>query len=186
MRSYTETYWRLIEKFRQVPGGTEEHHVFPNWLSHDEKETVLVNQKQHACLHYLIWKHEKTKEAASAFIAVATSWKRSAGPWDQYVTSYNLIQEVGSWSTQGMKRLKNPNWQKAQYDHPDYEFRRKRGISTVSKQLANGTPAASKKWVITNPIGEVIEVYNLASCLRDLGLKHKTQLIRQGYTLEKS
>ena len=84
-----------------------------------------------------------------------------------------------------MKRPLNPDWKKAQYDHPLYKVRRKTGLSTVTKQLENDTPAASKTWLIVNPLGEEITVYNLAKCLRDLGLKNKTQLIRQGYTLQK-
>lgn len=180
-----ETYWKLIEVFRQKPGGTEEHHVYPSWLCHDDKEIIFVSQKQHACLHYLIWRSEKTKEAASAFIAVAASWRRSAGPWDQHVTSYNLIQEVGSWSTQDMRRPRNPDWQKADYDHPLYEMRKVKGVRTVTKQLEEGRPAAAKKWVITNPLSETFEVYNLASVLKDLGLSGKKKLISQGYTLEK-
>ena len=181
-----DTYWRLIDRFRQAPGGIEGHHVYPRWLSHDDEEIVFVSQSQHACLHYLIWAHEKTKESASAFNAVATSWKRTKpSPDDLYVVNYRLIEEVGAWSTRQMKRPRNPDWQKANYDHPSYEVRRKHGVNTVTQQLAQGTPAAAKKWVITNPLGEQFEVYNLASVLRDLSLPDKTKLIRQGYSLEK-
>jgi hypothetical protein len=184
--SVCKTYWSLVDRFKHQPGGIEGHHVYPRWLDDENQEMVFVSQRQHACLHYLIWLHEQTKEAAAAFIAVAVSWKRSPLPdQDQYVTSYTLIQKVGAWSTRSMKRPLNPDWQKAQYDHPLYKVRRSKGIKTVSQQLENGTPAASKYWKVTNPLGEVIVVYNLAKCLRDLGLKDKNQMIRQGYTLEK-
>jgi hypothetical protein len=185
-RNLCDTYWRLIERYRRKPGGTEGHHVYPQWLSHDSEEVIFVSQSQHACLHYLIWMHEQTKESASAFIAVAVSWKRSKiSPDDLHVVSYRLIEQVGAWSTREMKRPLNPDWQKAQYDHPQYEMRKVKGIKTVTQQLAEGTPAAAKRWVITNPLGETFEVYNLACVLRDLGLPDKTKLIRQGYTLEK-
>ncbi len=160
--------------------------MYPRWLGHDDEEIIFVSQSQHACLHYIIWAYEKTKESAAAFNAVATSWKRSKlSPDDLHVVNYRLIEEVGAWSTLSMKRPKNPDWRRADYDHPLYKVRRKNGLTTVSKQLESNTPAAAKKWVITNPIGETFEVYNLASVLRDLGLPNKVKLIRQGYTLEK-
>ncbi len=185
-KNLCETYWRLVDRFRQTPGGIEGHHVYPRWLHHSDEEVIFVSQSQHACLHYLIWSHEKTKESAAAFNAAATSWRRVKPSLDDlYVVNYNLIEEVGAWSTQSMKRPKNLDWQKADCDHPLYAIRRKKGLKTVAQQLADGTPAAARKWVITNPLGEQFEVYNLASVLRDLGVSNKTKLTRQGYSLEK-
>jgi hypothetical protein len=181
MRSYCETYWKLVDRFRKNPGGTEEHHVYPKWLSHENQEIIYVSQKQHACLHYLIWLHEKTKESASAFNAVACSWQRPAYRQEKYSVNYKLITQVGAWSARNMKRPADPDWRKADYDSPFYEKRRKNGLNTVRKQLAEGTPARAMTWIITDNNGNEFIVYNRAEFLRSIGLQHPKQLKRIGY-----
>lgn len=181
MRDYCKTYWHLIDKFKKKPGGTEKHHVYPSWLGHPDEKVVLVNQTQHACLHYLIWLHEQTKESAAAFNAAACSWKRPAYRQKLRSVSYKLIREVGAWSVRDMKRPSNPDWQKADYDHPLYEVRRKNGLTTVRKQLAEGTPARAKTWIIKDDQGKEFVVYNRAEFLRSIGLKHPKQLKQIGY-----
>jgi len=182
MQDYCTTYWKLIDRFRKSPGGTEKHHVYPSWIGHDNEEVVFVSQKQHACLHYLIWLNEQTKESASAFNAAACSWRRPAYRQEKYSVNYNLIKQVAAWSTRGMKRPANPDWQKADYEHPHYEMRRKKGLTTVRKQLAEGTPARAKTWIITDNEGKEFVVYNRAEFLRSMGLRHPKQLKQIGYS----
>ena len=80
-----------------------------------------------------------------------------------------------------MKRPTNPDWKKADYDSPLYEERRKRGLTTVRKQLAEGTPARAKTWIITDNEGKEFTVYNRAEFLRNIGLQHPKQLKQIGY-----
>ena len=181
MRSYSETYWKLIERFRRNPGGTEKHHIYPSWLGHTDTEIIYVTQRQHACLHYLIWLHEKTKESASAFNAAACSWQRPAYRQEKHSVNYKLIKQVGAWSVQKMKRPSNPDWKKADYDSPLYEARRKKGLTTNRRQLAEGTPARAMTWIITDDKGNEFIVYNRAEFLRGLGLRHPKQLKQIGY-----
>ena len=181
MRDYCTTYWKLVEKFKQTPGGTEKHHIYPSWIGHSNEEVVMVSQAQHACLHYLIWLHEQSKESSAAFIAAACSWQRPAHRQEHYSVNYKLIKQVGAWSVRNMKRPANPDWQKADYDHHLYEVRRKKGLTTVRKQLAEGTPARAKTWIITDDHDREFIVYNRAEFLRSIGLRHPKQLKQIGY-----
>ena len=195
MRDYCTTYWKLIEKFKKNPGGTEKHHVYPKWLGHQNEEVVYVNQTQHACLHYLIWLEHPTHPAASAFLAAATGWRRGVYNFSQVskklitsVASVNLRKIVnnltheqcvergeaaGKKNVADKKGIHSPDW--------TYEKRLESGRKGVQKQLAAGTPARAMTWLITVDKGNEFIVYNRAEFLRGIGLRHPKQLKQIGY-----
>lgn len=195
MRDYCTTYWKLVEKFKQTPGGTEKHHVYPKWLGHQNEEVVYVNQTQHACLHYLIWLEHPTHAAASAFLAAATGWRR--GVYNCSEVSKKLITSVASVNLKQIVNNKSSEWRskisllgvesqirnKIGIHSPDwdYEKRMESGRKGVQKQLAAGKPARAMTWLITDDKGNEFIVYNRAEFLRSIGLRHPKQLKQIGY-----
>ena len=195
MRDYCTTYWKLIEKFKKNPGGTEKHHVYPKWLGHQNEEVVYVNQTQHACLHYLIWLEHPTHAAASAFLAAATGWRRGIHNYSTIskklitsVASVNLRKIVNNTTREQKieagKRAAAQNIRDKKGIHsPDwtYEHRLNSGRKGVQKQLAAGKPARAMTWLITDDKGNEFIVYNRAEFLRSIGLRHPKQLKQIGY-----
>jgi hypothetical protein len=164
-------------------------------LGHDNEDVVLVNQTQHACLHYLIWLEHPNHSAASAFIAAAAGWKR--GVYNCSKVSKNLITLVASVNLRtivnntpratkvaaGRKAGKQNVRDRKGIHSPDYPYEKRveDGRKVVEKQLADGKPARAMTWVITDNNGNEFIVYNRAEFLRSLGLRHPKQLKQIGY-----
>jgi hypothetical protein len=73
---YLNRYLKLISYAIQHPSVTEfneEHHILPESMGGDNKDTnlVILSARQHYLAHWMLWKAYKSKEMTSAFFAMS-------------------------------------------------------------------------------------------------------------------
>ena len=171
------------------------HHVYPTYLGTDNVDVVFVSQAHHACLHYLIWAHERDHSAASSFVAVASSWKRRNG---KRVVADALIYTVASANLSTIVRNRSHDsliedrkkGGRASVEANSgihgltYEQRVIYGHKGQQKQMLDGRPARALSWIVTDPNGNAHEVYNLDEFCRNNGLS-KAHMCRVAKGLRK-
>lgn len=154
--------------------------MWPRWLGYDSSEIVKVSQRHHACLHFLIWLHEQTGEAASAFIAAGSGWPNRSHSG----ISKKLISYVAAWNMRRVVSQHTPEMlaafgkmggnaaksQKAGWHGLSSEQLTQNGKLGVEKQLADGRPARAMSWIVTHPNGFEETVFNLAEFCRNHSL----------------
>jgi hypothetical protein len=184
-RSITNTYWKLIAKFREQPSGKAKHLVFPSYADHDSQEVVRVSYAHKVCLAYLIWLGEQHLESAEAFTKAAIRWRKEI---EKFSNERTLLERI---SRKNMKtvlpKLRKSRAQSLGGDrgmrsqmskglgiyHPDYPPERRKETGRIGGLKSAVTPqrVTSKKWLITDQKGNTFVIDNLRKYCRDNDLE---------------
>ena len=178
MKALTETYWKLIERFKDNPTGEYEFFIYPQG-----QEAVYVSLRHAACLRYLIWLHHKDKDNLKMFTEVGLEWRKSRssilGPRPLVMKAAALLKKRvlvlnvrEKQAAGGYRGTKTQLERKIGVHSEEYPLEQhvENGKKGQAKQMAAGKPPHTKHWLIIDPYGRKFKIFNMNEFCRKHGL----------------
>lgn len=174
MRSLRETYWHLIEKFVDHPSGDYEFFIYP-----EGEEAVYVSLSHAACLRYIIWLCDKSKDNMQMFTEVALKWRKTRasvlGPRPYIMRAAALLKKRlvalrvrEKQAMGGYYGTKTQLENKIGVHSENYPMEKHiaNGKKGQAKQMEEGKPPHTKHWFVIDPYGRKLNIYNLREFCR--------------------
>lgn len=179
MRTFADSYWKLIEYLKVHPTGEVEYSVWP-----DGPQVVYVSIKHAACLSYLVWLHEGDSESLRAFVEVGVEWRKQNSHYlkrrPKVMKKVALLRKkLAQLELREKRALAGKKGTKTQVENKigvhseDYPMEQhvQNGKKGHAKQMAEGRPPHAKHWLIIDPHGRKFQILNMNEFCRKKGLQ---------------
>ena len=191
-RDVTETYWKLIDKFKKQPTGNAKFFVYPTYTGHSSKQVVCVSYAHVVCLTYLIWLSEQHLESAEDFLKACSRWRKEVGKFAKERTLLERLsrkyrrtilpklRELRGKSFAGIHGMRTQMSKGLGIFHPDYPPERRKETGRIGGLKSAGIPQIrkAKKWLITDQDGNTFIIVDLAAFCRKHNIKYPNSSIK--------
>ena len=195
-RDVTETYWKLIDKFKKQPTGNAKHFVYPGYTGHSSNQVVRVSYAHKVCLTYLIWLGEQHLESAEDFLKACGRWRKEVEKFAKERTLLERLsrkyrrtllpklRQLRGTSFGGVQGMRTQMSQGLGIFHPEYPPERRKETGRIGGLKSAGIPQIrkAKKWLITDQDGNTFMIVDLAAFCRKNNLRYPHQGIKPNKT----